>query len=795
MRTPFQRSRQSAVCAFVALLAASPLGCSLAQERDFRGAVVEQGLPAETVDADCSLLAPTSTVPQVKVDGELPRFAPASPAEPVEAILVSEEDAWLLALAAPLAAKLRSGPALPIVMAISEPPTQEAVELLKRIAPRRAIVLTAGERPFLAQGLDGLPADLLDLGAVPLTAGRYLARRFWEQTDEVVLAFSDDPGGFLLGATLAAHGSVPFIPVHFRRKGRTLVDVLESIGIRKATVVLCADRRPQWLDWLRQPSTVLDARAVTDRVVQKLGVNNIHNIILARLPDRRTEEVGSVWLMPYLSLARGAVPALSRSAAGPEAERRVMGLVAARRLRPRSITILADYHGIGLIPFDCPTLLGDYALDMEPCATPVEGRALAWAVGRIPCAALRDASALIARTLARDRLLAQTPPRVLMVANPPSTFGVLPLCETVSRLTAQEFKNFGVPVDEFYGITSNDPAILAAAAKASLVLYEGHLFDQCIFDAPSSYRDVELPPDEPGQVQDVPRIVVNGIEVIIGYADGRPVAQSVGTTDDATDLVTVITVPPDPTNAEHSTEYGPSPSLDGLPLVILQSCNSLEEEMARHIFERGGAAVIGSTTSIHSASGSSFMKAFCDGVLYRSSTIGEALRDARNYFFCLNALKNRRGHKQQAKGYRVALSFRLWGDPEMRLLPRVPRKPKREPVSPAFEPPNGLKIVMPARRLPECRTDRYYARLFPHTQAAGIVKRIKGQPARKLAPLHFHRLPTPPNFVERAFRNLSRAGEETPRAVFMTDSLNRFVYTLYFPKKAAPGESVSLQFN
>ena len=47
---------------------------------------------------------------------------------------------------------------------------------------------------------------------------------------------------------------------------------------------------------------------------------------------------------------------------------------------------------------------------------------------------------------------------------------------------------------------------------------------------------------------------------------------------------------------------------------------------------------------------------------------------------CVEELKGRRGHKEQAKGIRVALSFRLWGDPEMTALPMRLPEPRQEPV-------------------------------------------------------------------------------------------------------------------
>ena len=102
--------------------------------------------------------------------------------------------------------------------------------------------------------------------------------------------------------------------------------------------------------------------------------------------------------------------------------------------------------------------------------------------------------------------------------------------------------------------------------------------------------------------------------------------------------------------------------------------------MLWRIDELGGVALVGSVTPIHSGSGSALVKALSDAVLYRGATLGEALRDAQNYLFCLEDLKARRGQKEQAKSRRVALSFRLWGDPELRVLAGVGRAGRPSPA-------------------------------------------------------------------------------------------------------------------
>ena len=62
-------------------------------------------------------------------------------------------------------------------------------------------------------------------------------------------------------------------------------------------------------------------------------------------------------------------------------------------------------------------------------------------------------------------------------------------------MTAEEFKNCRVAVDEFYGKLADSPEVLAAAKTAGLIIYEGHLAYQDLFDVPSA-----APRHGPGQL-------------------------------------------------------------------------------------------------------------------------------------------------------------------------------------------------------------------------------------------------------------------------------------------------------
>ena len=291
-------------------------------------------------------------------------------------------------------------------------------------------------------------------------------------------------------------------------------------------------------------------------------------------------------------------------------------------------------------------------------------------VGRIPLESLGDASVFFVRGLLRERLLAHRPPRLLMVANS-GPAAALPLCETISRVTAAEFKNFGMHVDEFYGKLTDSPEILTAARSANLILYEGHVSYQDLIDDPVLKRS---------QAEDYPL----DEEDLEGLGGSETRRRSRRGSRPAPRVVM----------AEPTSRHLQGP-LAGLPIVVLQSCESLDDAVLWRLDELGGVALIGSMTPIHSGCGSALLNAAMSSMLYRGGTLGETLRDAQNYMFCVEELKARRGHKEKAKGVRVALSFRLWGDPELQVLPNRLGEPRQAPVRAEWVGDDTLRIDVP----------------------------------------------------------------------------------------------------
>lgn len=727
----------------------------------------------------------------------------------------------MAAIAAPVASRLRQGDRLPLLVAVSYPPSSRADWLIGRAEVRKAIALAPKESVRLGPSLPKLETEVLCIGIGPGYASLQVAKRFWTRSRQVVAAPEDDLEAILAGSSLASSLAVPLV-IREKQASQTLWSgILGDLGVAEVLLaVSSAERVPAWATNGSPRTTVLAVEEIQRQVIARLGAENVRTIVLVRTPDPSTCVGQTAWLAPYWGLARGAPVAFTRNASAASAEAAVAelierhGLHPRSALRPRSVTILADYISIrselaevpeGAIPEGESPLFASrkqgsssgaaseggsadgtptavvapsapkYQVKIEPFIPRQSREAVAVGVGRVPLESLADVSVLFARGMVRERGLADRSGRVLLVANASLDRRPLPLCETISRVTGLEFKNFSVPLDEFYGKLADSPEILAAAEHASFIIYEGH----------AGYQDLIFVPYGHSYVPD------SYYEEALDALENRTPDPAAQQQQEATAPAPPSVPPPLPTPPGKPNRI--DRPLAELPVVVLQSCDSLDERLLDRIDELGCTAVIGSMTPIHSGSGSMLMQALAEAVLYRGATVGEALRDAQNYLLCLGDLKIQRGLKEQAKSRRVAWSFRLWGDPELRILPPEVKRPRTAPVSAEWTGPDQLTIRTPAKRYPQVASKLYTARMFPGSQSAGLVKKQNGDALRRVLPAYYFRVALPEGFPKEGARlELSNGGAN--QAVFRLDPLGRFLYVVYLPEVERPNEAVVLRW-
>ncbi|MFZ2147688.1 MAG: C25 family cysteine peptidase [Sedimentisphaerales bacterium] len=733
-------------------------------------------------------------------------------------------DEWLVAAAAPASAKIRQLNKTPILLKCASEENPRQTKLFNQLAQVSGFctILSSDSTFTLGQTQDNLTTYNITIKSEPAEMSLFLAGHYWQKADSVVVASRDDPEAVILGSALASHLYAPLVVISPGEQLSVLSEKLSSLGVGDIIYVTSkASLADAGIRFPAQKTEIINVEEAQRRLIETLGPANIQNIILFRVPDESSDEESVSWLAPYLSLIHRAALVPCYSSDPLAAESKIGSVIRRYSLRPRTLTILGDYEAIDLITITIGNEPNTYEISSEPCSRLSQGQAAEMGVGRIPLRQLWAASTFIAYGVAREHILGREQPNALMIANPSPDYSELPLCETISRATANEFKNFGIRIKEFYHTSCNDQLIRGLVGNSQLIIYEGHLSDFTLFEERSTYQDEEyVSTHEYGHGQsedytDTTDFADNHTDDYDDGSGGEP-SPSEGQGEDSSnsddidkqvqseqvDSSRPVFDGRDSTFEPFERDVHSRPDeisqstpceLEGIPLVLIQSCHSLDETLLDTLTS-GVVGIVGSKTNVHSASGSAFIKAFCDGLLYKSDTTGEALRDAKNYLLCVSALKKARGHTQYAKVERVAYTFHLWGDPELRLYNGLQNSQRIKAVSAGFVEPDKISITIPTKRLSTSRTEKYFLRMFPGSEAAGILKRLKGKEIRRVAPMYFFRIPMPKGFEPTQYAGLKKSDDTTVQALFFVDSFKRFLYIVYFPEKEEKERVFTLQF-
>ena len=648
----------------------------------------------------------------------------------IHAIIISAGDSWLLPLLTPVTARLeKRQKRRPLLFILPTDSTVAQEQLLKKLKPKNILRIHSKEiEPPQNEKLKETP--ILTLPGAPLAASLVLAKRFWKKLTRLYACSMADGEAYLQGATLAAMKGKPLI---IMEDGLSIVQAqkkLTELGKIKVTFVSDSSKLKSKLptNW-RYCST---ARARVG-IVKTLGKDYIRNLAIVSSGRNTALEGQTALLGPYYCLCRNSPLLVMSGYDGAIAQKLVESFVRAAQVTPATITILGGYDDIGLIEVTDRELLGEFDVSVEPGASN-GAAAQSYGVGRLFHRDLSQTSLLLARILYRHRFAGKIKPSVVLMNNPKTEYGAIPLAETIGRLTAKELKNVGIKVKQFNDTSPMDPVALNAASRSTIFVFQGHIVDLHFLGGDC-------------------------------YVDEAGTEPQVQTTDPIV--------------------------FHKAPLVVLQSCTSIDGNYVPTSFDQGATAVVGSSTSIHSSSGSAFNKVLCDGLArVKINTLGEALKSARNYFLCLYELKKARGHKEQAKVFRVAMSFRLIGDPEM-ILDLQAGPPKKAVVGCKLLERGKVQISIPQKKYPKIETASYFFKAYPGCQTAGLVKRLKNKDVRRITSTYYFTLKGLGSFPS-ANTWQGSDGTKDPRAVYLYDALHKELYLLYYPKKEERGAIIEL---
>ncbi|MBF0243803.1 MAG: hypothetical protein HQL31_00835 [Planctomycetes bacterium] len=690
------------------------------------------------------------------------------------ALLLPASRPRLMALAAPLVARLTPVGRPPLMLATS-PENFNEVRTLLEPAPIGRVLLLETKNPK-----DKLSAwDKMDRFVLSDDDGEAAVawtRLYWESMDSAVFAPMAEPASLITAASLAANLGVPLLPDSLLIGEKDLAE-FKKRGLAKAVWVISATAPPAPALLPIAVRRISPAEASSE-LGRLLGGNCIPCVALYREPDLTGMSFGSSWIVPWYSLARKALPLALGSPRSTLAEKAVAELVTSG-IRPRNLLFVGDNTALSSRRTEIPgTKEKGYKFNVEPCAgLPLQGAAMPYGVGRLPLRSLEQCSLAVARGLVREIFWsgAGNARRALVVANGKgSKLPSLYLCEGISRLSAAEMKNAGFRVDEVYGSSPQKGLEAGLKASADLILYEGHVEYQNIIPDPDR-KEYDLPEEADGEEEWGETPTVNE-PVILGVSGNIRVGN--------------------PENSRSILEQigkGPREPFERCPLLILQACKTLQGEVPHLAFENGAAGVVGSVSRIHSASGSAAVKCLVDSLIYRGATVGEALRDAKNFFLCIQKLKLERGHRELKQGLRVALSLGYWGDPEFRPFPQQGTPPLRPLVQARWQS-GELQVSTPRKKLSSIQTPGYRIRQFPGSQSAGLVMRaVSSDRPRRLAPIHYFVQPWPTELAGKAGRRDLAVEAKGRFSTCLSDPNGRFLCVLSLPPREHSNDNYLLK--
>jgi hypothetical protein len=653
-----------------------------------------------------------------------------------DVILIPKKKSWLVPLILPYFQKTGGNKSLPVILVLPDNHGPNFERYLAKIKGQSILSFINPEVLENDYSIKLARLESISLSDSSSLAARQLSEIYSQPNSPVVLVHMNQPGPLIQASLFAATFSIPVIPFQSQAEAEALMDYVRHRNFKHVFLVTEAEP-PKSSILAGPPVTRLSPNQVDQLIIEKLGAQNVRNLIISNpLPEHQKgqyPDANLAYYAPYISLLRKAPLVLSTSNSGLAAAGTTRAFIKTHGLVPKTITLLGDYDMISTVKVDESLRDQIYDSDMmlEPLSNPLGKVTIPFGIGRLPFSKIDCLSMYYARLAELEKKLTVTPPRFTMIANLASDKrSKLMLAEAISRATVKELRNFKLKGTEFYGESPHNPLIWNTALKSDLIIYEGHIEEFTIIKKGES-------PDK-------------------------------------------------------DTDHYEIPYFDQFPFLILQSCESLKSHEI--LLDNGISGIIGSCSKLHSASGSAFIKTFLDAMLYDGLNNGEALRDAKNYSLGIVKLKKMRGHKEQDKTLRSALTFRLMGDPESALFAGKLPDPARLPVKAEFVGEETIEIKTPHSTFPEVKNEEYSIKHFPKSEAAGIVTRIPNEPTglRRINAFYFFRLP----LLSTDGKNkspLTLVKDESLRTITLADPFNRWIYLLHFPKQEIRNQKLRFQ--
>jgi hypothetical protein len=219
----------------------------------------------------------------------------------------------------------------------------------------------------------------------------------------------------------------------------------------------------------------------------------------------------------------------------------------------------------------------------------------------------------------------------------------------------------------------------------------------------------------------------------------------------------------------------------GPALVLLQSCLALNEVEVGPLLGRGAVAIVGSSTRTFSGSGGAFTLAFLDSLLYDGQSLGDGLRQAKNFLLAYSELKQQLlgNAKKSGANQRSAWAFSLWGDPTLR-LPRPRPGPNALQSVRHLVHGHSIIISLPEQPYPMVTSGKYQTQMLPNARLAGLVGKELSEDGQRLVPFVFSEIGLP--WIRKGETPHLRSRIPEKHWIFLWDARLRRGYLLVAPR-------------
>ncbi len=317
-------------------------------------------------------------------------------------------------------------------------------------------------------------AEMTEIQSWPANPPAGLWKDLFPRADKLVIAPSEPRRLLLQAACLAGTLRAPLLVA--RHRPQDAVDLkrcLDQWAIGEVLAVgaanaLCRHARNIQIHHLKDEEAVIEARlARASRPVRALVIANPTD---GKARHAASCASGMSLLAPWLALQKKALLLLTNED-GTNVESLVEGALNRHGLKHVEHVVLAgDLRALPMQRRANPLADGkDPYIEMEPL-TPAGREPFSFSVGRL----FHEDLNVVALMQARPRLWKQRVApshKALLVSNPG---GGLPLLETLSRNTAQEFRNAGYHTSALFGSEASLAGIRKLLPEQTIFLWEGH---------------------------------------------------------------------------------------------------------------------------------------------------------------------------------------------------------------------------------------------------------------------------------------------------------------------------------